>query len=301
MERARILVIEDNHDTRLFLETVLSREFDVICTENAVLGIDYARNKRPDLIVLDIMMPILNGFDACGLLKKDDTTRNIPIIFLSAKNTVSDITQGLGAGGDDYLAKPFDYKELVARIKVRLREKASWRTEPKVLIHGDLKLVLDTRDTIYAGKRIDLTQTEFDILRLLVQSAGQVVTRDQIIQEVWRTPDAAAQKRTIDVHIRALRKRFRHSPVILFLFMVRAISTSASFCSCSFSRARTLLRLDPPERRRCAFWRRRGCVAQCREAYCTATIATIDAAPTHESAGLAENALSTGNFFQQIQ
>lgn len=207
MEKARILVIEDNLDTRQFLETVLAREFEVICAENAVLGIDYARNKRPDLILLDVMMPILNGFDACGLLRKDEATRNIPIIFLSAKNTVGDITQGLGLGADDYLAKPFDYKELVARIKVRLREKASWRSEPKVLVHGDLKLVLDTRDAFYASSPVILTQTEFDILRLLVQKIGQVVPRDEIIQEVWKGTDASTQKRTIDVHIRALRKK----------------------------------------------------------------------------------------------
>ncbi len=207
MEKARILVVEDNLDTRQFLETVLSREFEVICTENAVLGIDYARNKRPDLIVLDIMLPILNGFDACNLLKKDEATKNIPIIFLSAKNTVGDITQGLGLGADDYLAKPFDYKELVARIKVRLREKATYQSEPKVLTHGDLKLVLDTRDTLFAGKSIELTQTEFDILRMLLQRIGQVVPRDQIIQEVWKTAQDTAQKRTIDVHIRALRKK----------------------------------------------------------------------------------------------
>ena len=207
MEKARILVVEDNQDTRQFLETVLSREFEVICTENAVLGIDFARNKRPDLIVLDIMLPILNGFDACNLLKKDEATKNIPIIFLSAKNTVGDITQGLGLGADDYLAKPFDYKELVARIKVRLREKATYQSEPKVLTHGDLKLVLDTRDTFFQSKPIELTQTEFDILRMLIQRIGQVVPRDQIIQEVWKSAQDTAQKRTIDVHIRALRKK----------------------------------------------------------------------------------------------
>lgn len=207
MEKSRILVIEDNHDTRQFLETVLSREFEVICTENAVLGIDFARNKRPDLIILDVMMPILSGFDACSLLRKDEATRQIPIIFLSAKNTVNDITQGLGIGADDYLPKPFDYKELIARIKVRLREKATWKSEPKILMHGDLKLVLDTRDAAYAGKPIELTQTEFDILRLLVQKLGQVVSRDEIINEVWKSAADAAQKRTIDVHIRALRKK----------------------------------------------------------------------------------------------
>lgn len=210
MEKARILVIEDNQDTRQFLETVLTREFEVICTENAVLGIDFARNKRPDLIVLDIMLPILNGFDACNLLKKDEVTKNIPIIFLSAKNTVGDITQGLGLGADDYLSKPFDYKELVARIKVRLREKATYRSEPKVLSHNELKLVLDTRDVFFQNKPIELTQTEFDILRMLLQRMGQVVPRDEIIREVWKAADAkknGAQKRTIDVHIRALRKK----------------------------------------------------------------------------------------------
>ncbi|MEW6055638.1 MAG: response regulator transcription factor [Bdellovibrionota bacterium] len=207
MEKARILVIEDNQDTRQFLETVLSREYDVHCTENAVLGIDYARNKRPDLIILDIMLPILNGFEACGLLRKEEATRGIPIIFLSAKNTVNDITHGLNLGADDYLAKPFDYKELLARVKVRLREKAIRQTEPKVLLHGDLKLVLDTREVFFASKPIVLTQTEFDILRLLVQNIGEVVPRDKIIEEVWRGSAEGTQKRTIDVHIRALRKK----------------------------------------------------------------------------------------------
>lgn len=206
MEKARILVIEDNQDTRQFLSTVLAREFEVMCTENAVLGIDFARNKRPDLIVLDIMLPILNGFDACNLLKRDEATKNIPIIFLSAKNTVTDITQGLGIGADDYLAKPFDYKELVARIKVRLREKAIYLSEPKILTHGDLKLVLDTRDASFQGRNVELTTTEFDILRMLIQRIGQVVPRDQIIKEVWKD-DASSKKRTIDVHIRALRKK----------------------------------------------------------------------------------------------
>lgn len=207
MEKARILVIEDNPDTRQFLQTVLSREFEVSLAENAVIGIDLARNQKPDLIILDIMLPILNGFDACSLLKKDANTRNIPVIFLSAKNAINDITHGLGLGADDYLPKPFDYKELIARVKVRLREKATFQNEPKVLSHGDLKLILDTRDTHYAGKRIDLTQTEFDILRLLLQKAGQVVPRDQIIQEIWKEDDSKANKRTIDVHIRAIRKK----------------------------------------------------------------------------------------------
>src|SRR6476661_2094930 len=98
MDKARILIIEDNADTRRFLEAMLKAEFDIITAENAVIGIDYARNKLPDLILLDIMLPILSGYDACSLLKKDEKTKRIPIIFLSAKNSISDITTGLAAG-----------------------------------------------------------------------------------------------------------------------------------------------------------------------------------------------------------
>src|SRR6185312_8413943 len=105
MEKPRILVIEDNADTRKFLETMLGKEFEIITAENGVIGIDYARNKSPDLILLDIMLPILSGYDACSLLKKDEKTNRIPIIFLSAKNSISDITTGLAAGADDYIPK----------------------------------------------------------------------------------------------------------------------------------------------------------------------------------------------------
>jgi DNA-binding response OmpR family regulator len=88
MEKYRILIIEDNADTRRFLEAMLGKEFEIITAENGVIGIDYARNKSPDLIILDIMLPILSGYDACSLLKKDENTKRIPIIFLSAKNSV---------------------------------------------------------------------------------------------------------------------------------------------------------------------------------------------------------------------
>lgn len=207
MEKSRILVIEDNQDTRHFLETVLNREFEVHATANAIEGIEYARTRNPDIIILDIMMPVLNGFDACSLLKKDEVTKEIPIIFLSAKNTVGDITHGLGLGADDYLPKPFDYKELIARVKARLREKNARMSNPKILIDGNLKLVLDTRDAFSGTKSIELTQTEFDLLALFLKKRGQVVSRDEIISTVWRENPADSHKRTIDVHIRALRKK----------------------------------------------------------------------------------------------
>lgn len=208
MARQKILVVEDHVDTRRFLETMLNREFDVLTAENAVIGIELARNQHPDLILLDIMLPILSGHDACSLLKGDEKTKHIPIIFLSAKGTVSDITAGLGQGADDYLAKPFDFKELLARIQARLRKSGENPLQP--LQVGDLRINPSEREVTFGGKNVPLTNTEFDILRYLATRAGQVVSRANIMKEVWKADRSAgpsAGDRTIDVHIRALRKK----------------------------------------------------------------------------------------------
>lgn len=202
----KILVIEDNADTRRFLEAMLGRDYQVISAENAVIGIDYARNQNPDLILLDIMMPILSGYDACSLLKKDDRTKRIPIIFLSAKNQVNDITQGLSHGADDYIPKPFDYKELIARIEARLRQKQNEPSAAPISI-GELTIEPTSRNVTYGDKRISLTLTEFDILKCLATRAGHVVSRDEIMTQVWKEDQRKATDRTIDVHVRALRKK----------------------------------------------------------------------------------------------
>ena len=171
MEKNRILIIEDNPDTRRFLEAMLGKEFEILTAENGVIGIDFARNKSPDLILLDIMLPILSGYDACRLLKKDEKTKHIPIIFLSAKNSVPDITHGLTAGADDYIPKPFDYKELVARIKARLRKTTETAAQPIQV--GDLRIDPANREVTFAGKKAQLTLTEFDILRYLAVARGR--------------------------------------------------------------------------------------------------------------------------------
>ena len=199
------VIIEDNADTRRFLEAMLGKDFEVISAENGVIGIDYARNKSPDIILLDIMLPILSGYDACSLLKKDEKTKHIPIIFLSAKNSVTDITHGLTAGADDYIPKPFDYKELVARIRARLRKGVETAATPIQV--GDLKIDPGNREVTFSGKKAQLTLTEFDILRCLAAKAGQVVSREDILKDVWRDDSGKTNDRTIDVHIRALRRK----------------------------------------------------------------------------------------------
>lgn len=198
-------MIEDNPDTRKFLETLLSKEFEVFSAENGVTGIEQARTRSPQLILLDIMLPVLNGLDACSLLKQDERTRRVPIIFLSAKNTPSDITQGLSLGADDYISKPFDYKELIARIRVRLRNQQEGLNQP--LQVGDLRIDPSRREVSFSGKRATLTLTEFDLLKYLATRAGATVSRDDILREVWRDDTHQTNDRTIDVHIRSLRKK----------------------------------------------------------------------------------------------
>ncbi|HEY8280084.1 MAG TPA: response regulator transcription factor [Bdellovibrionota bacterium] len=202
--KAKILVIEDNEDTRRFLQQVLGRDYEVLLADNAVLGIDYARNQNPDLILLDIMLPHLSGLDACQLLKKDPRTARIPIIFLSAKSKVSDITSGLGLGADDYIPKPFDYKELLARIQARLR---IGRSAGETLQVGELSIDPASRTVKYKNRTVELTLTEFDILRRLASSAGETVNRKDIIEAVRHHSKKPINDRTIDVHIRAIRKK----------------------------------------------------------------------------------------------
>ncbi len=203
----KILVIEDNEDTRRFLHQVLSKEYDVLLAENAVLGIDLARNQSPDLILLDIMLPHLSGTEACQLLKKDEKTARIPIIFLSAKSKISDITSGLSLGADDYIPKPFDYKELMARVQTRLRIASAAANAGVALIVGDLTIDPEDRTVRYRNRATDLTLTEFDILRKLASAPGETVTRKDIIEAVRHHSKKAINDRTIDVHIRAIRKK----------------------------------------------------------------------------------------------
>ena len=202
----KILVIEDNADTRRFLQVMLSREFEVSIAENGLAGIEKAKNEQPELIVLDVVMPTLNGYDTCKELKNDSTTRHIPVIFLSGKNTTAEITYGLSMGADDYLPKPFDHKELLVRIKSRLNRANVNAISPFSKV-GLLSIDSSARTVSYNGVAADLTLTEYDILRLLATRNGVVVSREEIMKEIWRDSAMQTSDRTIDVHIRSLRKK----------------------------------------------------------------------------------------------
>lgn len=207
MQKSKVLIIEDNPDTLKFLSHILGNEYVVSTAENAITGIEIAKTEQPDLILLDVMLPHLNGLDACQLLRGDEKTSSIPIIIVSAKNRAGDITNGLNIGADDYISKPFDAKELIARIKARLRISAKQRATAEVLRAGDLSIEVTNRIVTMKDKTIDLTLTEFDILRCLVQNAGETVGRKKIIEFVWARSNKKINERTIDVHIRSIRKK----------------------------------------------------------------------------------------------
>lgn len=202
--KQKILIIEDNEVTRFFLVRLLESYFEVLAAENAILGIEFARNSNPDLILLDIMLPHLSGIDACGMLKKDQRTKQIPIIFLSSQSKISDVTKGLDIGADDYVTKPFDQKELISRIKARLRGKE--QNTPLIII-GDLSIDPSAREVKFKNRKIKLTLTEFDILRLIISKSGTIVSREDIIDSVHKASKKEINNRTVDVHIRAIRKK----------------------------------------------------------------------------------------------
>jgi DNA-binding response OmpR family regulator len=161
----------------------------------------------PDLIILDLMMPDVDGFEVCKYLKNQETFSSIPIIMLTAKAEETDKVLGLELGADDYVTKPFSPRELVARVKAVLRRHDKKEQEPKrITINGTLTIDLEKYEVEIDGKKIELTPTEFRILHLLASKKGRIQSRDQILNFLWGEEKYVID-RTIDVHIRHLREK----------------------------------------------------------------------------------------------
>jgi DNA-binding response OmpR family regulator len=182
----------------------------VLCAYDGVQALRLAREERPHLIVLDLMLPGLDGLEVCRTLR---TESDVPVIMLTAKTTEGDKLTGLELGADDYVTKPFSPRELAARIKVVLRRTASEALEqgPAQVAYGDLKMDFRQHSVIVAGRPVDLTPTEFRLLGALVREAGQVLSREQLIEKVLGL-DFDGFDRTIDVHILNLRRKLSDDP-----------------------------------------------------------------------------------------
>ena len=205
--RKKILIIEDEPDVIQMLQRQLERagDYTTSAASDGQSGIGEARAQAPDLIVLDLMLPVMSGLEVCRVLKSDAKTRNIPIVMLTAKAEEVDRIVGLEFGADDYVTKPFSPRELVLRIGAILRRLEAPATE-KPLSAGDIVVDPERHEVRVAGKALDLTAVEFKLLSRLMQRRGRVQARDTLLRDVWGY-EAAIDTRTVDTHVRRLREK----------------------------------------------------------------------------------------------
>ncbi|MDF2672679.1 MAG: response regulator transcription factor [Clostridiales bacterium] len=206
MAGEKILIIDDElHIVELLRYNLESNGYKVIFSLNGREGLNIAIEEKPDLILLDVMLPELDGFDVCKEIKKNKEIEFIPIIMLTAKSEEFDKILGLELGADDYITKPFSVRELLARIKAVLRRNVKEEQE-KALGFGDLIIYLDKHEVVKKGEKVELTLKEFELLRLLVVNKGKVLTRDFLLDKVWGY-EYYGETRTVDVHVRHLRQK----------------------------------------------------------------------------------------------
>lgn len=202
---AKILVIDDErHILELLKFNLEVSGHEVVCSADGKEGLEIARTENPDLILLDWMLPNLSGIEILKIIRDDRKISKMPVIMLTAKNMEDDKIEGLDRGADDFITKPFSIKELMARIKTVLRRyKAS---EGIKLESGKIILYLEKREVFCDGKKVELTLKEFELLKLLIQNKGKVLTREELLDKVWGY-EFFGETRTVDVHIRYLRKK----------------------------------------------------------------------------------------------
>jgi two-component system phosphate regulon response regulator PhoB len=208
MAKEKILIVEDDEDIQELVNYNLSREgYQTRVVASGEEALTITRNMRPDLILLDLMLPGLDGLEVCRRLKNDAGTGHIPVVMLTAKGEESDIVVGLELGADDYMTKPFSPKILLARLKAVLRRKAKEEKQDNaVLTRGELSIDPGRHEVLTGDERIDLTATEFRVLHFLARKPGWVFTRQQIVDAV-KGEDYPVTERSVDVQMVGLRKK----------------------------------------------------------------------------------------------
>lgn len=216
MGNSKILVVEDDRNLLDVLKYNLAKEGnDVLTAADGIEALDVARSKKPNLIVLDIMLPKLDGFEVCRILRREMT---VPILMLTAKAEETDKVVGLELGADDYMTKPFSMREFLARIRAMLRRaemmtatSSAQEAIPSLIKVGELEIDFARHKVSRSGTIIDLSPKEFDLLAFLIKNKEQVFSRDQLLEKVWGY-DYAGDTRTVDVHIRWLRQKIEADP-----------------------------------------------------------------------------------------
>jgi DNA-binding response OmpR family regulator len=183
--------------------------YEVSAASDGKEGLEKAAREKPDIILLDVMLPVMSGIDVCRALR--NKAIEIPIIMLTARSQEIDKVVGLEIGADDYVTKPFSIKELLARVRALLRRAAKQTVEPDAFTFGDVELDFKKYRASKGGKELELSAREFEILKYLIRQRGEIVTRDQLLDEVWGY-DSNPITRTVDNHIVKLRQKIEDSP-----------------------------------------------------------------------------------------
>lgn len=200
----KILIVEDEKQMADFISLELNHEgYEVDICYDGEQGYENAIESNYDIILLDVMLPKINGMEVCRRLR---TKKNTPIIMLTAKGDITDKVNGLDIGADDYLTKPFEIEELLARMRVILRRKSQTENQNKIIQVADLKLDLEKKQVSRNNKNIELTKKEYDLLEYLMKNNGIVISREKIIEAVWNY-DFVGDTKIVDVFIRYLRSK----------------------------------------------------------------------------------------------
>jgi len=211
---APVLIVDDEENIIDLIKLGLKYEgFEVVAASTGEEGIAAAQRTNPVFIILDWMLPDMDGLEVCRLLRSNPTTREIPILLLTAKGEVVNRVEGLNTGADDYLIKPFNFDELVARIRAILRRlnHSSAMESSQVLTVGDIELNMATHEVTRAGRQIDLTVTEYNLLHLFMSHVGQALDRQTILNQVWGY-DFLGETNIIEVYVRYLREKLEDVP-----------------------------------------------------------------------------------------
>lgn len=209
---ATILVVDDDEIVARSVELSLRRDgFQVSVAHSGVEGLKVARRESPDLIILDIIMPGMDGYEVCRELRRDPLLGDVPVLLLTAKGKDEDKIEGFRVGADDYLTKPFNIDELVLRVKAILRRNQSIRQEEPERSHtlhvGELNLNCRTFEVTTPGKKVLLTPIQFDLLYFLMSHAGEVFSAERLLREVWDYPFDTGSPDLVRVHVRNIRER----------------------------------------------------------------------------------------------
>lgn len=213
MYTPQILVVDDETYIVELVKINLEKEgYRVLVAYDGIAALNITREQKPDLVILDIMLPNLDGLEVCRTMKHDEELKAIPIVMLTAKGEEVDTILGLEMGADDYIKKPFSPRELVARVKARLRALKILEAEKalgiKAYVFKDLTVVPEKYEAFLGEERLELTPKEFDLLRLMASNQGKVYTREALLEKVWGY-EYSGDTRTVDVHIRHLRQKLK--------------------------------------------------------------------------------------------